>query len=49
VPLITGADLPDDLNKVAKGESFEGMFQITGQQGADLSDALLVARERPAN
>jgi hypothetical protein len=49
VPLITGAELPDDLNKVAKGESFEGMFQITGQQGADLSDALLVARERPKN
>ncbi|HWK40366.1 MAG TPA: helix-turn-helix domain-containing protein [Croceibacterium sp.] len=46
VPLVTRADLTADLKKVASDDSFEGLFQITGQQGADLSETLLLARPR---
>ena len=40
-------DLPDELADLADDdEGFEALFQVTGQQGADLSERLLVARER---
>jgi hypothetical protein len=45
-PIIGGEELPDSLSEQAEGEAFEALFQITGQQGADLSERLLVARER---
>ena len=45
-PIIGGAELPESLGNEAEGEAFEALFQITGQQGADLSERLLVARER---
>ena len=47
-PIITGATLPDQLADLAEdtGSGMEALFQVTGQQGADLSDRLLVARER---
>lgn len=45
-PLVTGSELPDEVEKVAKGEGFEALFRISGQQGANLADRLLVARAR---
>jgi hypothetical protein len=46
-PIIGGEQLPEQLGDLAAGEgSFEALFQVTGQQGADLSERLLVARER---
>lgn len=46
VPIVTGESLPAELGEVADDGSFEALFQITGQQGADLSERLLVARPR---
>ena len=46
-PIVAGADLPEPLEPLADGDGgMEALFQVTGQQGADLSDRLLVARER---
>ena len=46
-PLVTEGALPDRIEELAeRDEGFEALFQITGQQGADLSERLLVARER---
>ena len=46
-PLVAGERLPEQLSDLAAGDgSFEALFQMTGQQGADLSERLLVARER---
>jgi len=47
-PIIAAPTLRDELEALAeKGdEGMEALFQVTGQQGADLSDRLLVARER---
>jgi hypothetical protein len=40
--------LDDRLADAADGEGgFEAVFEITGQQGADLSSRLDLARERP--
>ena len=40
-------DLPDSIADLAESETgFEILFEITGQQGADLSEKLLVARPR---
>jgi len=49
-PIVTGAVLPPEL-EVAEGvESFEALYEVTGQGGADLSRRNLVARARaPAN
>lgn len=46
--IVTEATLPDQLEDLAENEDtgMEALFQVTGQQGADLSDRLLVARER---
>ena len=46
-PIISAAELPESLATQAGGETFEALYQITGQQGADLSERLLVARARP--
>lgn len=46
-PIVAGNRLPDPLGDLAEGSvGVEALFQITGQQGADLSDRLLVARKR---
>jgi hypothetical protein len=45
-PIVTGEDLPDELASAARGDGFEALYQITGQQGADLSDRLVLARAR---
>jgi hypothetical protein len=47
-PIIAGATLRDELETLAEDDDggMEGLFQVTGQQGADLSDRLLVARAR---
>lgn len=49
-PILTGANLPDQLSKLAEqGEAqpYEALFEITGQQGADLGEKLIEARFRP--
>ena len=47
-PIVAQDDLPEALAEPARGESFEALFRITGQQGADLSERLVIARPRPA-
>lgn len=45
-PVLAG-DLPEEIAQVAGGDaSIEGLVQVTGQQGADLSTRVLSARER---
>jgi hypothetical protein len=47
-PLAVTAKLPDKLAALAgDGKSFEAVYQITGQQGADLGEKLVDARARP--
>jgi hypothetical protein len=47
-PIMAGAQLPEELANLAGGErELEALFQVTGQQGADLSERLIVARARP--
>ncbi len=43
--LVASGDLPEGLDAIAD-EPFEALFQITGQQGADLSERLILARPR---
>jgi len=46
-PIIAGATLPAELEDLAEDDTgMEALFQVTGQQGADLSERLLVARTR---
>lgn len=46
-PLVSGPDLPDEIEQLAEGNGgLEGLYQVTGQQGADLSRRLLAVRER---
>jgi hypothetical protein len=46
-PIVAGAELPDELAALAAGGTgVEALFQVTGQQGADLSERLLIARPR---
>lgn len=44
--IVAGARLPEALGQAAASDGFEALFQITGQQGADLSDRLILARDR---
>ena len=47
-PLVSAAELPESLaDLAADGGGFEAVFQITGQQGADLSERMIEARVRP--
>jgi len=47
-PLAVAAQLPDGVAKIAAGgQPFEALYEITGQQGADLDEKLAVARARP--
>jgi hypothetical protein len=40
--------LPDKLASLAAdGKAFEAVYQVTGQQGADLGEKLVDARARP--
>ncbi|OYX08377.1 MAG: hypothetical protein B7Z08_09950 [Sphingomonadales bacterium 32-68-7] len=44
---LLAGDLPPQVATLAEGgESFEALFQVTGQQGADLSEQLIEARAR---
>lgn len=47
-PLVATASLDPAMAEAAKADDFEALFQVTGQQGADLSKRLLFARERTA-
>ncbi|MEL1249131.1 winged helix-turn-helix domain-containing protein [Aurantiacibacter gilvus] len=44
-PIVAG-DLDGELAEVADGEAFEALVQVTGQQGADLDDRVILARTR---
>jgi hypothetical protein len=47
-PVAVAANLPDKLERMASGgKSFEALYQITGQQGADLGEKLEQVRPRP--
>lgn len=49
-PIVAAGELPARIEKLAKERSpggFEAIYEITGQQGADLSDKLVAAQERP--
>jgi Transcriptional regulatory protein, C terminal len=45
-PLVASGELPDEIATVAGGDGFEALFQISGQQGANLASRLVVARAR---
>lgn len=46
--ILAAPDLPEKVETLAKDDKgFETLFEITGQQGADLSDRLVVAYPRP--
>ncbi|MEN7538327.1 hypothetical protein [Aurantiacibacter flavus] len=46
-PIVASAELPEKVAEVvADGAPFEALWQVTGQQGADLSDRLILARTR---
>ncbi|KPL69459.1 hypothetical protein SZ64_15910 [Erythrobacter sp. SG61-1L] len=50
-PIIASGDLPGDIATLAKGRNakgFEVLYEIKGQQGADLSEKLVTARPRPS-
>jgi hypothetical protein len=47
-PLAVSARLPERLSELAEGAApFETLYEITGQQGADLDEKVVVARARP--
>ena len=47
-PLAVTGQLPERLSALAAdGKSFEAVYQITGQEGADLGEKLVDARARP--
>lgn len=47
-PLAVAAKLPREIEQRAGGEkAFEALYQITGQQGADLGEQVVEARARP--
>ena len=49
-PIVAGRNLPggiDQLAHVSGDKGFEALFEVTGQQGADLSEKLVEARRRP--
>lgn len=49
--MVGGEDLPPSLENLARsspGNGFDALFQITGQQGANLSQRLVSARARPS-
>ncbi len=46
-PIAAGAPLPKALGEIAKGDGdFEAVYEVTGQQGADLGTKLELARAR---
>ncbi len=49
-PIAVSEDLPQDVESRAEEEGsagFEALFEVTGQQGADLNEKLLLSRRRP--
>jgi hypothetical protein len=48
-PLAAAAALPPDLEMAAAAEGFEALYEVTGQEGADLSRRNLLVRQRGAD
>jgi hypothetical protein len=48
--IAAGAKLPGEVGRLANGSNgFEALFEVTGQQGADLGEKLVKASARPVN
>lgn len=48
-PILASGELPDEVADLASADAdLEGLYQVTGQQGADLSERLLAVRARKA-
>ncbi len=45
-PIAVADALPQGVAEVSGADGFEAVVQVTGQQGADLDDRLILARER---
>jgi len=45
-PIAVADVLPEGVADVSGADGFEALVQVTGQQGADLDDRLILARER---
>ena len=46
-PIAVADALPEGVAEVSGADGFEAVVQVTGQQGADLDDRLILARARP--
>lgn len=46
-PIAAIPELPEQVSDLAGSGDFEALYQITGQQGADLSDKLVYSGKRP--
>jgi len=47
-PLAVSTDLPENVKQMAaSGKPFEALYEITGQQGADLGAKVVEVRRRP--
>lgn len=47
-PIVAGESPPRGLAEAAEDGDFEALFEITGQQGADLSERMVLVRPRAA-
>lgn len=45
-PIVAARHLPDELDEAAAGDGVEALIRFTGQQGADLSEAVELVRPR---
>ncbi len=45
-PIVAARHLPEELAEAAEGDGVEALIRFTGQQGADLSDAVELVRPR---
>ncbi|MXO73448.1 helix-turn-helix domain-containing protein [Alteraurantiacibacter buctensis] len=45
-PIVAGRHLPGELDEAAQGDGVEALIRFTGQQGADLSEAVELVRPR---
>ena len=45
-PIMASDELPPEIAQALGGEGFEALVQVTGQQGADLDDRVILARQR---
>nr|WP_237392344.1 helix-turn-helix domain-containing protein [Aurantiacibacter rhizosphaerae] len=44
--IVVSGELPAEMDQALGGKGFEALVQVTGQQGADLDDRTILARQR---